>query len=110
MGPAMQASITRSGGKTLLKFSKPLDAQFTGTGSQNFIAAVGAAGPLSTHTAYESFSVNLATGSASVVKDDRRKWQRLHAWLMGLGWGVSIPLGIASALALRSCGPVWCAP
>jgi hypothetical protein len=104
----MQASVTRANGKSILKFTKPFDAAFTGSGAQNFIAARGPAGPLGIHQAYEGLTVNLVTGSATVVKDNKRKWRRAHSWLMGIAWGIFIPLGVASAMALRSTGPLWC--
>jgi hypothetical protein len=63
----LQGQVTRTGGKTVLKFTKPFDATFTGKGEQNFIAARGKAGPLSVHDAREAFTAILDGSGAATA-------------------------------------------
>jgi hypothetical protein len=109
----VQASVVRTGGKTIMRFTRPYDATFTGKEPINALAAYSHAGDdlVAVHDNREPFQLSL-TGDAvaEAGEDPVIKWRRVHAVLMIMGWGVLLPLGVAMANTLRTYGPVWYCP
>lgn len=103
-----EASYTTSAkGSATLAFTRPLAAAnggvaITAGDTNTFLWAYG--GPsLGYHHARGAVKINLATGELQVVEIDRSKFTA-HAWLMGIGFGVLLPVGALFASATR--GPV----
>lgn len=106
----VQASVERTGGKTILRFTRPFDDTFTGASSLNSFTAYssGATTIGAKHDATESFGFTLSQdGTVSSFTDPVLKHRKNHAILMITGWGVLLPLGVAMANTLRTFGPVW---
>ena len=105
----MQIVVTRDGA-TVVQFTRTLDDTFTGLGPQNLLIASGPQQALAQHTDREGFTLELTeNGMAAVAAlTTLDKLRRAHAWLMAIGWGTLIPLGVISAASCRSWGPAWC--
>ena len=102
--------MERSGGRTILRFTRPFDDTFTGTDTLNSFTAFssGATTIGAKHDATEVFAFTLSQdGGVTSFTDPAIKHRRNHAILMITGWGVLLPLGVAMANTLRTFGPVW---
>eukprot|EP00004_Rigifila_ramosa_P004626 TRINITY_DN15103_c0_g1_i1.p1 TRINITY_DN15103_c0_g1~~TRINITY_DN15103_c0_g1_i1.p1 ORF type:complete len:948 (+),score=173.48 TRINITY_DN15103_c0_g1_i1:222-2846(+) len=100
-------------GKTTVKFRKvyppairDLDAPISITGQTDIIIALHSSSDDfgQKHTAKYQASVNFFSGGASVVTWDARN---VHAVLMGLGWGVFVPVAILLAASFKHIGHLW---
>ena len=111
----MQTSVTRDGSGTVVQFTRALDATFTGEGEVPLIVAKGSDATVQAHALSdrEGFAAPLtaAGGDVSAAGGATRivKLYRAHAWLMVIGWGVLLPLGIIIAATSKSWGAAWCA-
>ena len=97
-------SLERSGGQTVVRFSRSLNATFGGKavdplGDNDFIIAIGASDAFSSHGGGNrvGLRVNLLTGEAS-VEDETDEMIVLHAVLMCLAWMLFAPLGVLSSV------------
>ena len=114
MGAVVQASVERAGGRTLMRFTRAFDDTFTSDGGGEPYGVLAAHHPTEAtlgapHIGRTPFSFDLSGGSAAAGEDPLNRWRRNHAALMITGWGVLLPLGVASANTLRTHGPIWCA-
>ncbi|KAI7840061.1 hypothetical protein COHA_006192 [Chlorella ohadii] len=106
-GLATAASTTPSGG---------MAAVFTAGPSQGSVPLIFAAGgvyndgSMRQHGQYGSGTLDLSTGTLSDPEVDSKPVSALiaaHLWLLLLGWGVFIPLGIVIARTMKERDPLW---
>lgn len=109
----VQASVERAEGRLVARFTRPYDADFTGSADFDVIAAYHSSQSAlnSQHEGKAAASLSLTGGGVTVSEDDTPKLRRVHAALMLISWGILIPLGIIMAATLRTVGPksMWCA-
>ena len=97
-----------------MRFTRAFDDTFTSDGGGEPYGVLAAHHPTEAtlggaHIGRTPFSFDLSGGSAAAGVDPLNKWRRSHAALMITGWGVLLPLGVASANTLRTHGSIWCA-
>lgn len=106
----VQVEVERSGGSTLLKFTRDFDDTFDGASQVDALVAHRSDPSLGVHDGREAVGFALsADGGVVNIVDPVEKHRRTHAILMILGWGLLLPLGVIIANTLRTLGPIWCA-
>lgn len=116
----MQVSVTRDAETgTVVTFTRALDDTFPAAGPHPLVVGTQADATLGIHDIRAGAVVNLTraallSGDGDVVGpslDDLPlsridKLRRAHAWLMGIGWGLLIPIGIVIMASGRNWVPI----
>lgn len=111
----MQASIERTDGRLVARFSRAYDDSFRGDATIAAIAAYHSSDAALAQTHEQrtkGLGLSLTGGAITVAEDNIPKLRQWHAGLMLLSWGVLLPLGAIMAATLKTFGPksMWCAP
>ncbi|KAL4443838.1 hypothetical protein ABPG75_011575 [Micractinium tetrahymenae] len=111
--PVAGASAAANGSVMQGTITVTLDAAAAANPAFPIILAGGhldSGGGLMYHDNRGASTLNLASGTSSGVQGDSPKvnsMKNAHGWLMAIGWGVLIPLGIVTARHGKRWDPLW---
>lgn len=102
------ASIERTDGRLVARFSRAYDDSFRGDATIAAIAAYHSSDAALAQTHEQrtkGLGLSLTGGAITVAEDNIPKLRQWHAGLMLLSWGVLLPLGAIMAATLKTFGP-----
>lgn len=102
-------SVEETDGVTTMYFTRASSSDFIIEEEQQLIFAYNANDELEFHQGgFGSLSINLVSGEAAASNtEDLKGYRKAHGWLMFVGWGALLPIGIIVARTLKDLNPAW---